>query len=650
MKNEDQQANHCGKQCACSNEKKLIEVDESITFKRYIPAIISFVMLLAGIIADNTISNLFNSHWRLIWYAIAYIPVGLPVLRESFEAILKKEFFTEFTLMSIASIGAFILGEYPESVAVMLFYSIGELFQDAAVNKAKRSIKSLLDIRPATATVWRNGKYEVAAPESIQIGEKIQVKVGEKVPIDGEMLSDDSSFNTVELTGESKPRHIYRGEKVLAGMINLDKVIELKADKIFADTSLVKILDLVENATTKKSKTELFIRRFAKVYTPAVFCMAIALVIIPYFILDSYVLQDWIYRALVFLVISCPCALVISIPLGYFGGIGAASRHGILFKGSNYLDLMAKVNTVVMDKTGTLTRGVFKVQSIVCNDIYEKKFIKLLVSLEKNSTHPIAKAIMEYASANGIEGSIATGVKEISGHGLQGNAEGHSVLAGNAKLMHSKAIAYDSSIDSIVDTIVIVAIDGKYAGYVAIADEIKDDAAKAIRDMHDNGIKQTIMLSGDKEAITQKIAAQVGVGTAFGDLLPEGKMAKVEALKQDAGKVVAFVGDGINDAPVLAMSDIGIAMGAMGSEAAIETADVVIQTDQPSKIATAIKIGKATNYIVIQNIALAFGIKAIVLVLGAGGMADMWEAVFADVGVALLAILNSIRILKKRFD
>jgi Cd2+/Zn2+-exporting ATPase len=632
-----------------SGQDKVQLQAHSSVWKQYLPAIISFVMLLIGIALDNYFKpSFFTNYVRLAWYAIAYLPVGLPVIKEGWEASLKKEFFTEFTLMVLATMGAFAIGQYPEGVAVMLFYAVGELFQKAAVNKAKNNIKALLDVRPSSASVLRNNKYEEIKPEEVEIGETIQIKAGEKIPLDGEMLSEGSSFNTAALTGESKPKSIYKGAQVLAGMLNLDKVIELKVTKKFADSSLARILEMVQNATARKAKTELLIRKFAKIYTPIVFFLAVALVVVPYFVLSNYVFNDWLYRALIFLVISCPCALVISIPLGYFGGIGAASRNGILFKGSNYLELMTKINTVVMDKTGTLTAGVFKVQAIVTNGMDKTDFIKTLAALESKSTHPIAKAIAEYEK-NETQTYQATEIEEISGHGLKGNVNGKEVLAGNTKLLKKYNITYDAAIDEIIESIVVVAIGNQYTGYVLIADEVKEDAQEAIRQMHLNGIKQTIMLSGDKNSITQKVAKQIGIDTAFGDLLPENKVQKVEELKQDKTKIIAFVGDGINDAPVLALSDVGIAMGAMGSDAAIETANVVIQTDQPLKIVTAIKIGKATRGIVIQNIILAFAVKAIVLVLGAGGLATMWEAVFADVGVALLAILNAVRIQRMKF-
>lgn len=615
----------------------------------YLPAAVSLTMLLAGIAADNLFTvTCFTGYIRLTWYLVAYLPVGLPVLKECGEALRDKEFFTEFTLMILATIGAFAIGQYPEGVAVMLFYSIGELFQGAAVNKAKGNIKALLDIRPDIANVIKNGNVRSMKPEEVQIGQIIQVKAGEKVPLDGELLSPESSFNTAALTGESKPKTIRQGKQVLAGMLNVGKVIEVKVTRIYADSSLSRILDMVQNATARKAKTELLIRKFAKIYTPIVFFLALAVVIIPYFFVSDYQFSAWLYRALIFLVISCPCALVVSIPLGYFGGIGAASKNGILFKGSNYLDLITKVNTVVMDKTGTLTKGVFRVQKIVTNGMDEYEFMQLLIALESQSTHPIAKAIAAYENTE-TNTYQASNVQEISGHGLKGTVGNYEILAGNTQLLKKFGISYDTAIDQIVESIIIVALNNQYAGYVLIADEIKEDARQTIQQMHQYGITHTIMLSGDKDSITQKVAQTIGVDQAFGNLLPEDKVQKVEEIKKDESRTVAFVGDGINDAPVLALSDVGIAMGALGSDAAIETADVVIQTDQPSKIITAIKIGRATKRIIFQNIAFAFGVKAAVLILGAGGLATMWEAVFADVGVALLAILNATRIQKKKY-
>lgn len=646
-------------QVCCSNEELNQHSHESQdhenhdhgnanAFKTYIPAIFSFILLMLGMGFDYFEKPAFfqNEIARIIWYTVAYIPVGIPVLREAFQNIFKGQFFTEFTLMSVATMGAFILGEYPEGVAVMLFYAVGELFQSAAVNRAKNNIKALLDVRPDEANVFRNNQWLTVNPETVEIGETIQVKVGEKVPLDGIMLSESSSFNTAALTGESKPDTIRKGETVLAGMLNLEKVIEIQTTKKFHDSSLAKILQMVQEASSRKAQTELFIRKFAKIYTPIVFFLAVALTFLPYFFVEDYVFEKWFYRALVFLVISCPCALVISIPLGYFGGIGAASRNGILFKGSNYLDLMAKVNMVVMDKTGTLTEGVFKVQKVQSEFLDEKEFLNYASALEANSTHPIAQAIVGFHPSE----MKAENVEEISGHGLKGIINEKEILAGNGQLLKKFEIGYPTEIDQIVESIVIVAIDGKYAGYITIADEIKSDAKSAISEMKKNGVAQTLMLSGDKDSIVQKVAKEVGITKAFGELLPEGKVEIVKELKENPKNIIAFVGDGINDAPVLALSDIGIAMGGMGSDVAIETADLVIQTDQPSKIPTAIKIGRVTKQIVIQDIALAFGVKVIVLILGAGGLATMWEAIFADVGVALLAILNAVRIQNMKFS
>ena len=616
----------------------------SLGWKAYLPALISLVLLLSGLAVEHLLEAPFFKGWvKIIWYTAAYLPVGLPVIKEAWEALRKGEVFTEFSLMSIATIGAFAIGEYPEGVAVMLFYAIGELFQTAAVKRAKNNIKALLDVRPHTATVLRNENYATVDPQTVQIGETIQVKVGEKIPLDGVLLSEKAALNTAALTGESKPQNALQGEKVMAGSINLDGVIKLKVEKLFNDSSIARILDLVQNATSRKSKTELLIRRLAKIYTPIVVYLAIAICILPYFFVSDYVFTDWLYRALIFLVISCPCALVISIPLGYFGGLGAASRNGLLFKGATYLDQLTKVNTLVMDKTGTVTKGVFKIKDIVVKgDFSEAEFMKLLMAMEAKSTHPIAKAILEYNTE--IDLPEAVNIEEIAGKGLQGEVAGKTMVVGNKKLMGQFKIPVPTETDSIVDSIVMVGIDSTFAGYVTIADELKEDAKESIQQLRKAGIKNLMMLSGDKGSITQKVAAELGIENAKGGLLPEDKLSEVEKIKQDPDKVVAFVGDGINDAPVLAASDVGIAMGGLGSDVAIETADVIIQTDQPSKIATGIKIGKSTQRIIWQNIALAFGVKIIVLILGAGGLATMWEAVFADVGVALLAILNAVRL------
>ena len=612
-------------------------------WKAYLPAIISFILLMAGIILDYFDVAFFKEWIRIAWYVAAYIPVGLPVIKEAILALSKGEVFTEFFLMSIATIGAFAIGEYPEGVAVMLFYAVGELFQSAAVKRAKSNIKSLMDVRPKIANVMRNGNYETINPNDVDIGETIQVKVGEKVPLDGILLSDKASFNTAALTGESKPQSNLQGENVLAGSINLEGVVDIEVTKLFNDSSVSRILELVQNATSKKAKPELLIRRLAKIYTPIVVYLSLAVCFLPYFFVDDYVFQDWLYRALIFLVISCPCALVISIPLGYFGGLGAASKIGILFKGAKYLDELKEVNTVVMDKTGTVTKGIFKINQIKSfNGWTEQTLMPMLLAIESKSAHPIAKAIIEYKTNESIPES--TEVIEVAGKGLTGKVNGKVIVVGNQKLVQQLNISTPKEIDSIVESIVLVGIDQEFAGYVTIADEIKEDAKQSIGKLKRNGIKEFMMLSGDKDSITQKIASQLGIEKAKGGLLPEDKLNEVERLKKDTTKKVAFIGDGINDAPVLAASDIGIAMGAMGSDVAIETANIIIQTDQLSKVSTGIQIAKSTQRIIWQNIYLAFGVKILVLIGGALGLATMWQAVFADVGVALLAILNAVRL------
>jgi len=618
-------------------------------FKTYIPAIISFVMLMVGIAVDyfDAIPQ-FEGLIRVVWYTLAYIPVGFPVIKEGWKSLIKGDVFTEFFLMSIATIGAFIIGEYPEGVAVMLFYAVGELFQNAAVNRAKGNIKALLDVRPKEANVFRDGDYVSVSPEAVNIGEKIQIRVGEKIPLDGILLSEKASLNTAALTGESKPDSIQKEAKVYAGSINLESVIEVEVTNKFEDSSIARILDLVQNATARKSKTELFIRQFARIYTPIVVFLAIGVTFLPYFFVDDYVFRDWLYRALIFLVISCPCALVISIPLGYFGGLGAASKNGILFKGASFLDTMTKINTLVMDKTGTVTKGVFKIKEIKTIGWNETEFMQYLMAMEEQSTHPIAKAILEYKAEG--EDFEAKEVSEIAGKGLKGMVNDKTVLVGNKALLIANNIDVPTETESIVESIVLVAIDNQFAGYVVIADELKEDAKETITALHKVGIKNIMMLSGDKDSITQQVAKELNIENAKGGLLPEDKLNEVEILKKNPENKIAFIGDGINDAPVLAASNVGIAMGGLGSDVAIETADVIIQTDQPSKVVRAIKISRSTRKIVWQNIILAFGVKVIVLILGAGGLATMWEAVFADVGVALLAILNAVRLQKMKWD
>ncbi len=637
----------CSKEVCLTDEIQPKKENYFEKYKAYLPSIVSLVILLTGVTFDQLEMEWFNTYFQVFLFGIAYLIIGGPVVWKAITRIPKGDVFNEFFLMSIATIGAFFIGEYAEGVAVMLFYAVGELFQDAAVNNAKRSIESLLKLQIEEVNVVENGTTVIKHPKEVKLGEIIKVKSGEKVALDGELITEKASFNTAALTGESVPDNKKKGDTVLAGMVNLNTVAEIKITALYADTKHSKILKMVQEASGRKAKTQLFISKFAKVYTPIVVFLAVALTFLPYFIVDNYVFNDWLYRALVFLVISCPCALVISIPLGYFGGIGAASRNGILFKGSDYLDKMTEIDTVVMDKTGTLTKGVFEVQKVVSESLSEKELLHIAAAIETYSTHPIAEAIVKYTEVDFKKVEIKN-VEEISGHGLKGELNNQTILAGNSRLLEKFNVTYDEKISEITDTIVLIAIAGKFAGYITIADTIKEDAEEAITALHHLNIREVVMLSGDKQSVVDKIAKQLGLDKAFGDLLPEDKVNEVSKLKAADGKI-AFVGDGINDAPVIAMSDVGMAMGGLGSDAAIETADVVIQTDHPSKIATAIKIGKATKRIVWQNIILALGVKLIVLALGAGGIATMWEAVFADVGVALLAILNAVRIQKMRF-
>lgn len=618
--------------------------------KNYIAPVIGIIFLLLGIGMDFYDISFFKEPIPLIWFGIIYIAVGGPIVIRAAKLVVKANIYNEFVLMSVATLGAFVIGSYEEGVAVMLFYVVGELFQEAAVNKAKRSIESLLKVQVEEVSVLENGKLVTMHPKDIEIGQIIQAKPGQKIALDGTLVSDYATLNTAALTGESAPNTKKKGETVLAGMVNLNTLIDIKTCSKYEDTKLSKILKLVQEAVGRKAKTQLLISRLAKIYTPIVFWLAIALLITPYIFLgEAYEFQMWLERALIFLVISCPCALVISIPLGYFGGIGAGSRNGILFKGSNFLDLMTTVDTVVMDKTGTLTKAVFEVQEVVSITLNKNKLVELVAVLERNSTHPIAEAIVNYAN---LENSslTATEVEEISGHGMKGNVGDYKVLAGNLKLLEKFNIQYNEQLKSNTETIVVIAINGKYEGYITIADTIKDDAKEAISALRRiKKITEIVMLSGDKQLVVDKIANQLGIDKAIGGLLPEEKINEVEKLKKQ-GRIVAFVGDGINDAPVITLSDVGLAMGGLGSDSAIETADVVIQTDQPSKIATAIHIGNATNKIIWQNIGLALGVKILVLILGAMGMATMWEAVIADVGVALLAILNAVRIQKMNWQ
>jgi Cd2+/Zn2+-exporting ATPase len=613
-----------------------------------LPAI-SAVLLVGGVILEHTTTLLETSCYGLIYYLAAFLPVGIPVFREAFEEMRKGEFFSEFTLMAIAAAGAFFIGEYPEAVAVMLFYTVGETLQDGAVDRASRNIGNLLDVRPERTTVIRNETPTQVPPQEVMVGEIIELKPGERVPLDGELMNSEASFDTSALTGESMPRTIPQGGNVLAGMIVSDRNIRMKVTRPYEQSTLARILSLVKDAAERKAPTELFIRKFAHIYTPIVIALAAAIVAFPALFVQDYVFANWLYRGLVFLVISCPCALVISVPLGYFAGIGAASKVGILFKGSNYLDAITRIDAIAFDKTGTLTKGKFEVFQMETEDHVERSnFMSFVMSVEEKSTHPIAQAVVTYAAAEGARELPIAEMNEIPGHGVAAVIEGHKVLVGNARLMNREGIEVLRSFDKSIATIVLCAVDGKYAGALLLADTLKEDAKQAISHLKQEGIKEMHLLSGDKRNIVEYYAAELGIETAKWELLPEDKAAYIQRLIQEK-KTVAFVGDGMNDAPVLAMSSVGIAMGNLGSDAAIESADLVIQNDMPSRVATAIRIGKYTSVIVRQNIIGAIGVKVIILIAGALGFASLWSAVFADVGVALLAVSNSMRVLYKKY-
>jgi Cd2+/Zn2+-exporting ATPase len=619
---------------------------ENAGWKKRLPLTGAFAILTVMLILESGFSIVPRFPVNLVIYSLAWLLAGYNVAGLAWQKAKCLDFFNEFFLMTVATLGAFSLKEYSEGVAVMVFYSIGEWFQESAVSRARRSIKTLLDVRPDRVTVIRNDIRVSVDAKKVGINELIEIKPGEKVALDGILYSESAGFNTAALTGESKPDTRRTGESVLAGMICLDKVALVKVTSLFRDSKLSRILELAQEATANKSQTQLFISRFAKSYTPVVFALALAVIFLPSFFVNDYRFSDWFYRGLVFLVVSCPCALVVSIPLGYFGGIGLASRNGILFKGSNFLDVMTKVDMVVMDKTGTLTKGVFNVQEVVSEGIEKDQLIQIAAAIEWGSTHPVAKAITDYADRN--ETKKATDVEEIAGYGLRGNVEGKEILAGSTKLLTRFSVDYPEKIDQLVDTVVVLALNGCYAGYIIIADEIRDDARLAVERLHALNI-QTVMLSGDKQSVVEKVAKALGIDSAFGNLLPEEKVGKLREFKS-RGMQVAFAGDGVNDAPVVALADAGIAMGGLGSDATIETAAIVIQSDQPSKIAEAIRAGKITRMIVWQNIILAMTVKLVVLALGAGGVANLWEAVIADVGVALLAILNAVRIQQAKLD
>ena len=608
--------------------------------KKGIKIILSLVLFIIAIIIQFK-----NEYVNNIIFVISYIIVGFEILKKAVRNIFRGKVFDENFLMTVATLGAFGIGEFPEAVAVMLFYQIGELFQSYAVDKSRKSIASLMDIRPDYANLYKNDKIEKISPDEVKIGDIIIVKPGEKVPLDGYIIEGRTTLDTKALTGESLPKEIKEGEEVVSGCINLDRVIKINVTKEYGESTVSKILDLVENASSKKSKSENFITKFAKYYTPIVVVIALILAIFPPLIIKGATFSDWVYRALSFLVVSCPCALVISIPLSFFGGIGGASKMGVLVKGSNYLEALANTEITVFDKTGTLTKGVFELQKINAIDISEEKLLKIVAYAENFSNHPISKSIKK-AYNKPIEESQIKDYQEISGLGISVKIDEKNVLVGNEKLMQKEQIDFEKSID--IGTILYVAIQGKYVGYILISDKIKDDSKYTIEQLKKNNIKQTIMLTGDRKDVGENVAKQIGIDKVYTELLPDGKVQKIEELlknKSEKGKL-AFIGDGINDAPVLALADIGIAMGGLGADSAIEAADIVIMTDEPSKIINAIKLSKKTMRIVKQNIVFAIFIKIAVLILTAFGLSTMWEAVFADVGVSIIAIINALRVLR----
>ena len=625
------------------------EEDEEFDVKKELVKIFAIIaFLVAGIVFKNDLEKT-TYHWaEYLVFITIYLLSGWGVLKTAVKNILKGQVFNEQFLMSVATLGAFAIHEMPEAVAVMVFYNVGEFFQDLAVHRSRRSIKSLLEIRPDHANLLVNNEVKEIAPEEVNVGDKILIKPGEKVPLDAEVIEGNSMLDTSALTGESVPRSVKEGEDVMAGMINKSGTLTVKVTKLFGESSIAKILDLVENATSKKAKTEKFITKFARYYTPAVVVGALLVAILPPLLVEGQLFSVWIYRALIMLVVSCPCALVISIPLGYFGGIGGASRKGILVKGSNYLDALTVIKTVIFDKTGTLTKGEFKVSEIIPFNGYDKaKILKYAAYAEANSNHPIAQSILE-AYGNNIEQTQVAKVTEIAGHGIKAEVNGKIVIAGNDKLLHKENIKHDQC--DIYGTVVHIAIDSIYAGYIIISDTIKEDAAFAIKELKKLGVKNTVMLTGDNSYAAEIIAEKLNIDEVYSELLPEDKVSYIEKYISESNKndKVAFVGDGINDAPVLARADVGIAMGALGSDAAVETADVVLMNDTPSSVPTSIRIAKKTRRIVWQNIIFALGVKLTFIILAAFGIATMWEAVFGDMGVALIAILNATRILKTK--
>lgn len=588
-------------------------------------------------------------HFPLEWinqliYLVAYVIVGWEIVKKAFRNITRGKVFDENFLMTVATIGAFGIGEFPEAVAVMLFYQVGELFQHYAVDKSRKSIASLMDIRPDFANVEREGNVQKVNPSDVKIGEIIIVKPGEKVPLDGIVIEGTSSLDTKALTGEALPRDVQEGLQVISGCINLNGVIKIEVTKEYGESTVSKILNLVENASSKKAKSENFITKFAQYYTPIVVFIALILAVIPPLMIPGATFSDWIYRALSFLVVSCPCALVISIPLSFFGGIGGASKMGILIKGSNYLEALANTEIMVFDKTGTLTEGVFEVQKVKAVDRSEEELLKLTAYAEYYSNHPISLSVKK-AYHKEIDEKQILETQELSGRGMVAKIGEQNILVGNEKLMREKQIDFETCNE--IGTILYVAVNGKYAGCIVIADKIKPDASNTIKNLKKNHMKQTVMLTGDRKDVGENVAKELGLDQVYTELLPDGKVGKVETLlkeKSEKGKL-AFVGDGINDAPVLALADIGIAMGGLGSDAAIEAADIVLMTDEPSKIVDAIQLSKKTMKIVKENIIFAISVKILVLILSAFGLSTMWEAVFADVGVSVIAILNALRVL-----
>ncbi len=634
--------NHSHECACCSDGHEHGEEEEMEWWK----PVLSLAMLIAGVIMSATDVQLFQNQWvRLAWYAVAWLPTGLGVLREAIDAARDGEVFSEFLLMSVASLGAFAIGEYPEAVAVMTLYCIGEVLQGRAVSRARGNIKSLIAFRPDHAVVVRDNQRMTVDPVEVKVGDIIEVKPGERVPVDGSLLGEAAAFDTSALTGESAPRVIESGDEVLAGMIASECVVRLQAVHPASESAVSRILHLVEEASERKAPAELFIRRFARIYTPIVVGLAVLVVALPWLCsmvvsAFDYDFTEWLHRALIFLVISCPCALVISIPLSYFAGIGAASRRGILFKGSNYLDTISRVSTVVFDKTGTLTTGHFAVSEV--KGLRDDQ-VAIVAAIEQDSLHPIARAIHEYCKPAPV---TVNGLRNIAGYGLSAMVDGKNWLVGTTRLLEQEGVDYSRELKDVVGTMVAVAVDGNYAGYIVLTDVPKEDAARAVESLDRLGV-ETVMLSGDKQALVEQVARQLGINKAHGDLLPQDKVEHIEQLLATCGEdsQVAFVGDGINDAPVLALSNVGIAMGGLGSDMAIETADVVIQTDQPSRVADAVALGHRTRRIVVQNIAFAIGVKVLVMILGVLGIANLWEAVFADVGVALLCVLNALRLM-----